>query len=140
MKSTLHMRQPSQSIPRLFLAVVIASMVMAVGMWARTSIADRQDRFVMQMTGIVTDASCGSTHGTKIRGDADCTRLCVSLGAEYALAVGQKIYILRGHPVELNAFAGDMVVVRGKMISRNIVAVESVAPYIVRAALVKHSD
>jgi hypothetical protein len=89
----------------------------------------------MQWTGIVTDADCGSTHGTKIRGDAACTRLCVSLGADYALAAGQRIYVLRGHRAELNAFAGDMVVVRGKMVSRNVVAVESVAPYILRAKL-----
>jgi len=107
-------------------------------MWADTSIVDRQDRSAMQLTGIVSDANCGSTHGTKVHGDADCTRLCVSLGAEYALAVGQRIYVLRGHPIELNAFAGDMVIVRGKVVGRNIVAVESVAPYLVSATFVKH--
>jgi len=81
----------------------------------------------------VSDSDCGSTHGTKIHGDAACTRLCVSLGAEYALAAGERIYVLRGHPAELNAFAGDMVVVKGKMVNRNTVAVESVIPYIVSA-------
>ena len=94
----------------------------------------------MQWTGIVTDADCGSTHGTKIHGDAACTRLCVSLGADYALAAGQRVYVLRGHPAELNAFAGDMVVVRGKMIRRNVVAVESVAPYILKATLVNDAN
>ena len=115
-------------------------MVAAVGTWAATSIVDRQQQSVLQLTGIVTDSDCGSTHGTRIHGDAACTRLCVSLGADYALAVGERIYVLRGHPAELNAFAGDMVIVRGKMVSRNVVAVESVAPYILRATLVKHVD
>jgi len=137
MKPILHMRQPS--ILRV-LALVISSMVAAAGMWAGTSIVDRQHQAVMQFTGIVTDSECGSTHGTKFHGDANCTRMCVSLGADYALAAGERIYVLRGHPAELNAFAGDMVVVRGKMVSRSIVAVESVAPYILRASLVNDSD
>ena len=140
MKPILHMRQPSGSILRIFSALVVSSMVAAVGTWAATSIVDRQQQSVLQLTGIVTDSDCGSTHGTRIHGDAACTRLCVSLGADYALAAGERIYVLRGHPAELNAFAGDMVIVRGKMVTRNVVAVESVAPYILRATLVKHVD
>ena len=138
MKPILSRRQPSQAILRVFLALVIASIVTAVGMWAGTSILDRRDGSATRLAGIVSDASCGSTHGTKLRGDANCTRVCVSLGAEYALAVGERIYVLRGHRAELNAFAGDMVVVRGTMVNRNTVAVDSVAPYIVRATFVKH--
>ena len=140
MKPILHMRQPSGSILRIFSALVVSSMVAAVGTWAATSIVDRQQQSALQLTGIVTDSDCGSTHGTRIHGDAACTRLCVSLGADYALAAGERIYVLRGHPDELNAFAGDMVIVRGKMVTRNVVAVESVAPYILRATLVKHVD
>jgi hypothetical protein len=45
---------------------------------------------------------------------------------------------MQGHPAELNVFAGDMVVARGKLVSRNIVAVESVAPYIVRATSLRY--
>ena len=85
----------------------------------------------MKLTGIVSDTTCGSTHGTRAQGDAECTRLCVKLGAEYALAVGEKIYVLRGHQAELNTFTGDMVVIRGEIVNHNTVAVESVAPYIV---------
>jgi len=126
-------RQPSRAILRVFSALVISSIVMTVGTWAATSTVVRQHQSVLQLTGVVSDADCGSTHGTKIHGDAACTRLCVSLGAEYALAAGERIYVLRGHPAELNAFAGDMVVVKGKMVNRNTVAVESVIPYIVSA-------
>jgi hypothetical protein len=140
MKSLLNLRQHSRSILRVFSALVISSMVAAAGMWAGTSIVDRQNQGVMQWTGIVTDSDCGSAHGTKFHGDAACTRLCVSLGADYALASGQRVVVLRGHPAELNAFAGDMVVVRGRMVSRNMVAVESVAPYILKATLIDDSN
>jgi hypothetical protein len=140
MKPILHMRQPSRSILIVLSALVISSMAAAAGLWAGTSIVGRQNQGVMQWTGVVTDSDCGSTHGTKFHGDAACTRLCVSLGADYALAAGQRVFVLRGHPAELNAFAGDMVVVRGKMVSRNVVAVESVAPYILKATLINVSN
>jgi hypothetical protein len=133
MKPMIPRSQPSRAILRVFSALVISSMVTAVGTWAATSIVNSQHQSVLQLTGIVSDSDCGSTHGTKIHGDAACTRLCVSLGAEYALADGTRIYVLRGHPAELNAFAGEMVVVRGKMVNRNTVEVESVDPYLVSA-------
>ena len=119
-------RQPSQSILRFFLALVISSIVPVLGMSAGRSIADKQDWSAKRVTGVVTDTICGSTHGTKTHGDGECTRLCVKIGAEYALAVGKKIYVLRGHQAELNTFAGDMVVVRGKIVEHNTIDVESV--------------
>jgi hypothetical protein len=133
MKPMIPRSQPSRAILRVFSALVISSMVAAVGTWAATSIVNSQHQSTLQLTGIVSDSDCGSTHGTKIHGDAACTRLCVSLGAEYALADGRRIYVLRGHPAELNAFAGELVIVRGKMVNRNTVQVESVDPYLVSA-------
>src|ERR1700747_1928304 len=128
MKPMIPRSQPSRAILRVFSALVISCMVTAVGTWAATSIVNSQHQSVLQLTGIVSDSDCGSTHGTKIHGDAACTRLCVTLGAEYALADGTRIYVLRGHSAELNAFAGEMVVVRGKMVNLNTVEVKSVCP------------
>jgi hypothetical protein len=107
--------------------------VTVVGMSAGTTIAHKQDQSAMWLTGIVSDTTCGSSHGTKTHGDAACTRLCVKLGAGYALAVGRRVYVLRGHQGELSTFAGERVVVRGKIVNPNTVAVESVAPYTVWA-------
>jgi hypothetical protein len=76
---------------------------------------------------------CGGIHEAKKHGDAECTRVCVKFGAEYALVVGNKIYVLRGDQAELNAFAGEMVFVKGNMINRHTIAVESVAPFTVWA-------
>jgi len=87
----------------------------------------------VQLSGIVTDTDCGATHGTKTHGDAQCTRLCVKMGADYALAVGKYVYVLRGHEVQLNEFAGDRVMIRGTKDRGNTIEVESVVPVVVEA-------
>lgn len=71
---------------------------------------------------------CGSAHGM---GDAECTRECVKLGAGYALVVKKKIYVLQGHQAELDRFAGENVLVTGKVRNRDTVTVESVTPLVV---------
>jgi len=120
--------QPSRSILRFLLLLVISTALTVVGMSAEGAIVNSQNRS-MRLTGIVSDTMCGRTHGTKNQGDAECTRVCVKFGAEYALVVGKKIYVLQGRQAELNSFAGDMVVVRGSIVNGNTFAVESVAPY-----------
>jgi hypothetical protein len=94
----------------------------------------KQDHSGIALSGIVTDSVCGGTHGTATHGDAECTHMCVELGAGYALAIGKNIYALKGHELELNRFAGDRVLVRGKVVGHDTVAVESVVPWVVEAA------
>jgi len=115
------------------LKVFSALVVTAVAMFAGTSIGDTQGQSVVELTGIVTDTACGIQHGTKIGGNAECTRLCVKMGAEYALGVGKRVYILQGHQAELDRFAGDRVIVKGRMIGRGTMAVEWVVPLPVSA-------
>ena len=126
-------RRFSQPVLKLFAAVVISSIVMAVGMWARTSVVDWQGQPTVVLTGIVSDTTCGSSHGTGARGDPECTRICVEMGAGYALAVKKHVYMLQGHQAELDRFAGEPVLVKGKIVGRDTVAVESVAPVIADA-------
>jgi hypothetical protein len=130
MKPTEAKRRPSQSILKVFSALVISSIVVTVGMSARTTVVDKRGQPPLVLTGMVSDTMCGSTHGA---GAAECTRTCVELGAGYALVVGKKVYTLRGHQAELDRFAGDPVLVKGKIVSRDTVAVESVAPVIADA-------
>jgi hypothetical protein len=130
---TFSTRRPSQSILKFILVVVISSIVPLVAMAAGKSISRNENPPAMRLTGIVSDTMCGGIHGTTRQGDAECTRVCVKFGAEYALVVGHKIYTLRGDQAELNTFAGHMVVVRGSILNRNTIAVESVAPYTVWA-------
>jgi hypothetical protein len=75
---------------------------------------------------------CGRAHSGKQQ-DPECTRLCVKLGADFALVVGQKVYVLRGHQAELYQSAGETVMVRGRIVGGNIVAVDSVEPSVIEA-------
>ncbi len=119
-------------LPKLFSLVVIAA-VAAAEISAMASVLAKEDPSRVELNGIVTDAACGATHGTKTHGDAECTRICARLGAGYALAVGKKIYVLTGHGSELNHFAGARVSVKGKMVGREILSVESVVPWALQA-------
>src|SRR5882724_1834598 len=67
------------------------------------------------LTGIVTDAACKGWHNRKAVTPYSCTRKCVQDGANYALVVGHSLYILRGHPAELDDFAGVRAAVTGQV-------------------------
>jgi hypothetical protein len=136
MKPTVPRRRPGQSVYVLktFLALIIASIVTAVAMLAGTSVVDKQGQSTVTLTGIVSDTMCGSEHETNTWGDAECTRLCVKMGAEYALGVGKSTYVLQGHQAELDRFAGERVIVKGRMVRRDTIAVESVISWLVSAS------
>lgn len=123
-------RRPSRSVRVLSSLILLWGMVAAVATWATSSIVDKREQPAMVMAGIVTDSMCGRTHGAKAHGDALCTRLCVEMGAEYALAVGKKIYLLRGRWADLDRFAGAGAIVKGRIIDRDTILVESVTPLI----------
>jgi hypothetical protein len=125
--------QPSKSRYReVFLALAISSLVSAVVL-AGGFVGDKQEQSGgIVLTGVVSDTTCGYSHGAGGRGDAVCTRDCVSYGAGYALAVGKKVYFLQGHRPILDRFAGETVIVKGKVRGRDTVAVESVTPVIIK--------
>ena len=83
-------------------------------------------RLAVTLTGTVTDSVCGTDHGTRSVGDAACTRTCVELGAQYALAVGKKLYVLQGHEIDLERFAGSEVRIKGHTTGRDRVMVDQV--------------
>ena len=81
------------------------------------------------MTGEVSDAMCGATHG--MGGDkAGCTRACVKQGSKYALVVGDKVYTLdtqdKAALDKLNELAGSNAKVTGE-VKGDTIAVKSVA-------------
>jgi hypothetical protein len=73
-------------------------------------------------TGVVTDTVCGSKHMMKTMTDAECTRMCVSHGGDYALEVGTKIYTLKGNAEEIGKVAGSKVKVSGTLTGDTITA------------------
>jgi len=107
--------------------LILTSMIVAFAISTCTAMVDK--RPAIALTGIVSDSFCGSDHGISAPGDAECTRSCVELGAQYALVVGDKMYVLQGHQADLDRFAGATVRITGRAVSRDKVIVDQVAPW-----------
>ena len=58
---------------------------------------------------------------------AECTRTCIRSGSDFALAVGDKIYVLRGDRTQLDKYSGAQVVVKGN-VSGTTVTVKDIKP------------
>ena len=110
-------------------------MIFAAAISAGSVVVEK--RTAITVTGIVTDSLCGADHGIKALGDPECTRTCVELGAQYALAVGKKLYGLQGHQAELERFAGNDVRVKGHTAGRDTVIVDQVDRLYTEAAAMK---
>jgi hypothetical protein len=80
-----------------------------------------------ELTGIVSDSMCGASHMLKDKTAAECTRMCVKDGSNYALVVGDKVYVLSGHETELDKLAGQKATVKGDVSGANV-KVSSVQP------------
>lgn len=92
-----------------------------------------------ELTGIVTDATCQRRHNRKAVTNYGCTRKCVEDGGDYALVVGQTVYILEGHRAELDKFAGGRATVSGR-VAENRVLVDSVTAVKKKAKARTHGD
>ena len=77
------------------------------------------------LTGVVTDSMCGAHHMMPGASPATCTRACVKRGAQFALAVGNKVYILSGEKAAVNALAGEKATVKGNL-SGNTITVAAI--------------
>jgi hypothetical protein len=111
-------------------ALALSTVIMGIGFSGRTATINREKapwETKRVLSGIVSDSVCGKGHTINGRGDRECTRICVKLGANYALVAGRSLFVLKGHEAELNEYAGEKVIVAGA-VSGNIVRVESVAP------------
>jgi hypothetical protein len=122
-----------KAAPALIISgIVISGALMAAATWAGSIAFDKQA--AVTLTGTVSDSLCGNDHGIKAKGDPECTRMCVELGAEYALVVGHKLYVLQGHQADLERFAGKQVRVRGRAVTRDTVLVDQVTGWFSEAA------
>jgi hypothetical protein len=63
---------------------------------------------------------CGAHHIMKDATAAQCTRECVKRGSDYALVTGGKVYTLKGDNTQFDKFAGENVVVKGKVYGTTI--------------------
>jgi hypothetical protein len=79
------------------------------------------------ITGTVSDTMCGAHHMMKDATAAQCTRECVKQGSDFALVSGGKVYTLKGDKAKFDKFAGENVVVKGK-VSGTTISVDSISP------------
>lgn len=77
------------------------------------------------LTGVVTDSMCGAHHMMPGASPATCTRECVRRGAKFALAVGNRVYILSGKKAAVNSLAGEKATVKGNL-SGNTITIASI--------------
>jgi hypothetical protein len=79
------------------------------------------------LTGTVSDVMCGAHHMMKDATPAQCTRECVKQGSDFALVSGAKVYTLKGDKAQFDKFAGENVLVKGK-VSGTTISVDSIGP------------
>ena len=101
-------------------------MQMLVGLAAVPALAAGKSQ---TLTGEVSDAMCGAKHEMKGK-PAECTRVCMQHGSQYALVVGDKVYTLETSDKaaldKLNDLAGAKAKVTGE-VDGTTVAVKTVA-------------
>jgi hypothetical protein len=77
--------------------------------------------------GVITDTQCGAKHSAAIgRSAADCTRVCVHGGGQFALVDGETIYLLEGELAAFKKLAGQRASIVGT-VRGNKILVASVA-------------
>ena len=89
---------------------------------AQTESASKSDSGAKTVTGVISDSMCGAKHMAKDKSAAECTRMCVKQGSDYALVVGKKVYVLKGNASDLDKYAGERVTVKGSVTGNTITA------------------
>jgi hypothetical protein len=78
-------------------------------------------------TGVVTTTMCGANHFSGLS-PAACVRKCIQGGAQYALALSDRVYKLDGNTSGLDAYAGEKASVFGTARSGTIHVTSVSAP------------
>ena len=77
--------------------------------------------------GMISDTNCGARHQPSIaKNAADCARVCVHGGAQFALIVGDNTYALEGDIAQLKKNAGQRARIVGSL-SGNTITVSTIA-------------
>jgi hypothetical protein len=136
MKISLTKKRRSRLWPHSLIPLILTMLIAAVpgeigGARASEPAAGRAKSSSAMQTqsyeGMVTDTHCGARHSAAIgMAAADCTRVCVHGGEQFALIDGDSVYVLEGDPEALKRVAGRRVRVVGTL-NGNKIAVSAVA-------------
>jgi hypothetical protein len=135
-KACFWFANPGNPVLRSFVFFVLITLIATLGLMAGADAAkspgDRAQSSSAMPTqsyeGMITDTRCGAKHSTAIGlAAADCTRVCIHAGEEFALVDGDKVYVLSGDRDALKPVAGQRVRVLGTL-NGNTISVSSVTP------------
>ncbi len=87
------------------------SVVYSVLLIASTAFAESSTT----VTGVISESMCGAHHMMKDVSAAQCIRVCVKQGSDFALVVGDKVYTLKGDKAQFDRLAGQTVTIKGSM-------------------------
>jgi cytochrome c-type biogenesis protein CcmE len=98
----------------IVLAIVSATTALAVTT-KKPSAEAKTETSVRQkvLKGVVSDTSCSAKHVSEDKTAAECVRMCVRRGAQYALISGERVYLLDGNLAEVDRLAGQRAEVVG---------------------------
>lgn len=99
---------------RIYTACSIAALV-ALALLVQAETSAKQT-----LTGVVTDTMCGAKHMIAGKTDAECTRICVKQGMQYALLVGNTVYTLQGDTAAIDKYAGERATVTGTVEGKTV--------------------
>jgi hypothetical protein len=111
------------------LALLIATLGAAAGTASSEEVAPQETQSPAGQTyeGVVTCSRCGARHSATLgQTAADCTRVCVRGGANFALVGADNTYILDGDVSVLGRLAGQRARIVGELSGKTI-KVSSVA-------------
>jgi hypothetical protein len=113
------------------IACALALLIATLGAAASTAEASPQETpspAAQTYEGIVTCSRCGARHSSALgQTAADCARLCVRGGADFALVAADATYLLEGDLSVLGRLAGQRARIVGELNGKTI-RISSVAP------------
>jgi hypothetical protein len=105
------------------IALLLATLGVAAGTAAESIAQPQKKEALAEQTyeGLVTCSRCGARHRAELgRTAADCTRICVHGGAQFALVDGDKTYLLDGDLDALKRVSGQRITVVGVALGSTI--------------------
>ncbi len=103
------------------ITVLFVSIGLFAGATSGTLEQDGTSKATETYEGVVTCSHCGARHSAKIaQTAADCARMCVHGGSQFALVDGEKVYLLDGNLEILKKAAGERVKIKGTMSGNTI--------------------
>jgi hypothetical protein len=120
----------SRSVVSFVLVMLIAILGLMPGVDAAKPAGGRAQSSTAMQTqsyeGMIADTHCGAKHSAAIGlAAADCTRVCVHGGEQFALVDGDSVYVLEGELDAIKKVAGQRVRIVGT-VNGNTISVSSV--------------